>query len=281
MTGPSGADLWADAIARLSDAGVEDPQGDATRLMMAALTRVLGKQVKRHHMRDHLNAEVPPGLIPAYRDMIEARAARQPVSQIIGYRSFWKHDFSVSRDTLDPRPETELLVETALELPWDSVLDLGTGTGAILISLLAERRGSRGLGTDISQGALSVARDNAQRIGVTAEFAVADWFDGVDGRFDLIVSNPPYIAADEMAALSPEVREWEPRGALTDEADGLSAYRVIAAGAKAHLNPGGHVLVEIGWRQGDAVCALFEAVGAKPRILSDLDGRDRMVHAAF
>ncbi|MEF9605777.1 peptide chain release factor N(5)-glutamine methyltransferase, partial [Paracoccus sp. PXZ] len=153
-------------------------------------------------------------------------------------------------------------------------------TGAILISLLAERPGARGTGTDISPAALMVARENAARIGVCADFLESDWFASVAGQFDLIVSNPPYIALDEMADLSPEVREWEPRHALTDGADGLSAYRAIAAGAPAHLSPGGRLLVEIGPTQGRAVAALMQAAGlVEPRILPDLDGRDRVVGA--
>ena len=213
--------------------------------------------------------------------MLDSRAARQPLSQITGRRAFWKHEFRVTPDTLDPRPETEALVAAALELPWASVLDLGTGTGAILISLLAERPGASGLATDISEPALRVARDNAARIGVSADFARADWFDGVTGHFDLIVSNPPYIAACEMAALQPEVRDWEPHLALTDGGDGLTAYRRIAAGAAAHLRPGGHVLAEIGWQQGAEVAAIFAAEGARVTVLPDLDGRDRVIRASF
>ncbi|WP_295045192.1 HemK/PrmC family methyltransferase, partial [uncultured Paracoccus sp.] len=134
---------------------------------------------------------------------------------------------------------------------------------------------------DLSQAALEVARDNAGRIGVTADLVRADWYDGIAGRFDLIVSNPPYIALSEMAGLSPDVRDWEPHSALTDGGDGLSAYRAIAAGARDHLTPGGHVLVEIGPTQADAVSALFAAQGAKTRVLPDLDGRDRVILAQF
>ena len=123
--------------------------------------------------------------------------------------------------------------------------------------------------------------DNAARIGVDAAFQRADWFEGVAGRFDLIVSNPPYIALSEMPDLSPEVREWEPHSALTDFGDGLSAYRAIAAGAEAFLAPGGHMLVEIGWQQGPEVAAIFADAGAQVAVLPDMDGRDRVVHAHF
>ncbi|MDO5621147.1 MAG: peptide chain release factor N(5)-glutamine methyltransferase [Paracoccus sp. (in: a-proteobacteria)] len=266
----TGAEALATAAARLAGAGVADPEGDARRLFL----HVLG--VPRHHLAQALTAPLPD---PAGFDAaITARAARQPVAQIIGRRAFWKHDFRVTRDTLDPRPDTETLVAAALDLPWRSLLDLGTGTGAILISLLAERPGVRGLGVDMSSAALEVARDNAACIGVQADFALSDWFAAVSGRFDLIVSNPPYIAADEMAGLAPEVHDWEPHLALSDGADGLTAYRAITAGAEAHLSPGGWLAVEIGPAQGAAVAALFAQAGlTEIRVLPDLDGRDRAV----
>ncbi len=274
MTEPTGKDLLAVAQERLAAAGVPDAAGDATRLFIFAL----GPEVKRHHLAAHLRAAPAPEIAARFQSAIAARAARQPVSQITGRRDFWKHRFRVTPDTLDPRPDTETLVEAALALPWRSVLDLGTGTGAILISLLAERRGARGLGTDLSGAALVVARMNAADIGVVADFIRSDWFSGVTGRFDLIVSNPPYIALDEMPALAPEVRDWEPRQALTDEGDGLGAYRIIAAGASAYLTPGGHLAVEIGPSQGKAVSILFAQAGfADIAVLPDLDGRDRVV----
>lgn len=272
----TGAEALRQATARLAQAGVADAAGDARLLLGHAL------DLPRHHLSAALTAPLPPDALRRFDAAIAARAARQPVSQIIGRRAFWKHDFHVTADTLDPRPETEALVQAALDRPFASVLDLGTGTGAILISLLAERPGARGTGTDISAPALAVARGNAARLGVRADFLQSDWFSAVSGRFDLIVSNPPYIALAEMAGLAPEVRDWEPRGALTDEADGLSAYRAIVAGAPAHLNPGGRLLVEIGPTQGVAVAALMAAAGLPdPRVLPDLDGRDRVVMAAL
>ncbi|MFD1882390.1 peptide chain release factor N(5)-glutamine methyltransferase [Paracoccus pacificus] len=246
------------AAASLRAAAVADPLGDARRLA--------------EHAADDA----------AWQAALTARAARQPVSQIIGGRDFWKHRFRVTRDTLDPRPETETLVQAALDLPWQTVLDLGTGTGAILISLLAERPDARGLGIDISPAAAAVARENAARIGVEARVIVGDWFAGVAERFDLIVSNPPYIAAGEMAGLAPEVRDWEPAAALTDGGDGLGAYRAIVAGAAAHLTPGGHLAVETGPTQAAAVTAFFGDAGfGALRVIADLDGRDRVVLGRF
>lgn len=273
MTAPTGLDRIAEATRRLEAAGVPAPHGDAMALMAHAFD-----SLPRYALYTELARPLPDDVAARFTAAIEARLARQPVAQIIGRRAFWKHDFRVTPDTLDPRPETETLVAEALRLPWRSVLDLGTGTGAILISLLAERPGASGLGVDLSPAAAQVARGNAARLGVVADVAVSDWFSAVTGRFDLIVSNPPYIAAAEMPDLSPEVREWEPRMALTDEADGLTAYRAIVAGAGAHLTPGGALAVEIGPAQGAAVAGLFAAAGLSGvSIRPDLDGRDRVV----
>ncbi|MBU3028865.1 peptide chain release factor N(5)-glutamine methyltransferase [Paracoccus marinaquae] len=265
----------AQAAATLRAAGIDGAARDADRILAA----VLGVEPARLRTAD--DRDLSPGEIVRLDQGIAARATRQPVAQIVGFRDFYAHRFRVTRDTLDPRPETETLVETALSLPWGNVLDMGTGTGAILISLLAARPGSRGTGTDISAPALEVARDNAHLIGVRADFLRADWYDGLGGRFDLIVSNPPYIALAEMPGLAPDVLQWEPHSALTDGGDGLAAYRAIAAGALAHLAPGGHVLVEIGPTQGAAVAAVFRQHGAETRLIPDLDGRDRVVLARF
>lgn len=274
MNPVTGADALRQGVARLAAAGVPGAAEDARLLLAHAL------DLPRHHLAAALAAPLPPERLRRFDAAISARAARRPVSQILGRRAFWKHEFRVTRDTLDPRPETETLVEAALAEPFAAVLDLGTGSGAILISVLAERPGARGTGTDISAAALAVAQENAEKIGVCATFLLSDWFASVSGTFDLILSNPPYIAQDEMASLSPEVRDWEPHLALTDGADGLSAYRAIAAGAAAHLVPGGRLLVEIGPTQAPAVAALMQAAGLSDlRILADLDGRDRVVGA--
>ena len=268
------AEWFAEAERRLALAGVDDPRHEAW-----AIARAVMPPDTRFHMP--LDQPVPADWLAEINRILEARVARQPLSQIIGKRDFWKHEFWVTQDTLDPRPDTETLVEAALKQPWNSVLDLGTGTGAILISVLADRPGATGMATDISDAALMIARENAARIGVAAQFVRADWFDGVTGQFDLIVSNPPYIALSEMAELQPEVHDWEPHLALTDGGDGLAAYRIIAPGAQAHLNPGGQVLVEIGWQQAADVSAIFAAEGAQTEVLRDLGGRDRVIRARF
>ncbi|MBV0912989.1 peptide chain release factor N(5)-glutamine methyltransferase [Anianabacter salinae] len=256
----------AAARARLAAAGVPDPATDARRL----LAHVTGRAVP-----DSLT----PDEAAAYAAAITRRAAREPVSHITGTRQFWRHSFHVTPDVLDPRPDTETLVAAALDLEWRSVLDLGTGSGAILLSLLAERGGATGTGTDVSAAALSVARGNAEALGLRgrAAFLKSDWWNGVTGPFDLIVSNPPYISGAEMQTLAPELA-FEPRLALTPGGDGLAAYRIIAARARGHLTPQGWLLVEIGHGQGQAVCGLFTSAGLEMvEVRPDLNGKDRVV----
>lgn len=264
------------AIPLLQDAGIEDAARDARVLLAHALGIA----------HDRLTLKLPDEMTAPqqrlYDEALSARRARQPVAQIIGRRLFWGLSFRVTRDTLDPRPETETLVAEALKQPFLKLLDLGTGTGCILLSCLKSMPMARGVGSDISEEALRVAIGNTRDLGLEARarFRRADWFQGVSGAFDLIVSNPPYIAADEIPALAPEVRDWEPLHALTPGGDGLDAYRAIARGAGARLMPGGRVLVEIGPAQGQAVAGLFTAAGlAEVRVLQDLDGRDRVVAA--
>lgn len=265
----------ATATGRLREAGIPSPGRDA-RLLVAAAA---GLDPDRLALEPELWLDPAAGA--RLSDMLDARMRRQPVSQILGRRCFWGRDFRVTEDVLDPRPETECLVALALEgPPARSVLDLGTGSGAILLTLLAEWPGAWGLGIDASPAALGVAASNARALGVAArtELRAGDWLEGVDGRFDLVVCNPPYIAAAEMASLSPEVRDWEPQAALTPGPDGLAAYARIAPGLAAVLAPGGRALFEIGAGQGEGAAAVFRAAGfADVRIHPDLDARDRVV----
>ena len=264
----------AQAIQRLDAAGIPDAPRDA-RLLLAHALGIAPDRLTLV-LRDPVGAEQA-----GFAAAIARRAAREPVSHITGRRLFWGRAFHVTADVLDPRPETETLIAEALGGPFDRVLDLGTGSGAILLTLLAERPAARGLGTDLSDRALAVARGNAAALGLEprADFARGDWFGPVTGRFDLIVSNPPYIAEAEMAGLSPEVLR-EPRMALTPGGDGLDAYRAIVRGAGAHLTPGGRLMVEIGPTQGAAVAGLMAGAGLQGiACRPDLDGRDRVVSA--
>jgi len=274
----TGSALLAKATRRLAEAAIPDPGRDARRLLAhvlkvppGRLTLFLPEPVAREHAL-------------LFDAIIESRAAHVPVSHITGRRLFYGRDFLVTPEVLDPRPETEILIEAALAGPFSRVLDLGTGSGCILLTLLGEREGATGIGTDLSEEALEVAfwNRNALRLEARAALASGSWFGalGEDDRerFDLIVSNPPYIALDEMDDLSPEVRDHEPRMALTDEGDGLTAYRSIAEGAASHLLPGGRLMVEIGPSQSGAVADLFRAAGLdEVTVITDLDGRDRVV----
>lgn len=261
------------ALARLTAAGVPDAAQDAA-LLLAHAMGVARADLALMPSQTLLTA----AQAAAFDAAITARVARKPMSQITGERLFWGRPFAVTCDVLDPRPETETLIAAALNRPFETVLDLGTGSGCILLTLLAERPGAQGVGVDLSAAALAVAQRNQARLRVQATWAQGSWFDPVQGRFDLIVSNPPYIAADEMAHLSPEVRHWEPHLALTPGRDGLAPYRIIAAQAPAHLTAGGWLMVEIGPTQGAAVAGFLTAAGFMTvQILPDLDGRDRVV----
>lgn len=270
------ADALRAAVPRLAAAGIDEAARDARRLLAHAMA------IDPARLTLHLPDPLPPEAAARFEAALAARLARQPVGQIVGERLFWGRRFRVTRDTLDPRPETEGLIEAALAEPFATVLDLGTGTGCIAVTLLAERPAAHGIATDLSPAALAVAAENAAALGVASrlELRLSDWFAAVPERVDLILSNPPYIAADEMAALAPEVRLWEPHLALSPGGDGLDAYRAIARGAPAHLRPGGRLLLEIGAAQGRAVAGLVEAAGlARVSVLPDLDGRDRLVSA--
>jgi len=264
-----------EAVARLAAAGIPDPARDARLLLAFALG------IAPERLTLALPEPLPEAAAEAFAAALARRELRQPVSHITGRRMFWGRAFRVTPEVLDPRPETEVLVDLALGGRFVRVLDLGTGSGAILLTLLAERPAATGFGTDLSPGALAVARANAAALGLEprAGFGLGDWFAPVVGRFDLVVSNPPYIAEAEMADLAPEVRH-EPRLALTPGGDGLDAYRAIAAGVGAHLAPGGRLLLEIGPTQGAAVAGLCAAAGLQAvAVHADLDRRDRVVEA--
>jgi release factor glutamine methyltransferase len=202
--------------------------------------------------------------------LAQRRLAREPVARILGSKEFWSLTLRIDAATLVPRPETETVVEATLaaveargsRAQTLRIADLGTGSGAILLALLSELPNASGVGTDVSTAALSVARDNARRLGLThAHFVACDMATAFRGPFDLIVCNPPYIASGEIAALAPEVCEFDPRRALDGGPDGLDCYRAIAASAPALLSPHGVLVVELGAGQAEPVAALFAAAG--------------------
>lgn len=270
----TGSQLLAAATGQLKRAGVPDAARDARKLFAFAAG------VASSRLTLILPEPVSEDVSARFQRLIARRSQFEPVSHLVGTREFYGRTFEVTKDVLDPRPETETLIEAALRVPFTRVLDLGTGSGCILVTLLAENAQAVGVGGDASPAALAVALRNAQRHGVDdrATFVQSDWMAAIRPSFDLIVANPPYIAAEEMAGLSRDVREWEPRMALTDGADGLSAYRTIIAQARHALVPGGRLICEIGATQGHAVCGLMAAEGfGDVFVIPDLDGRDRVV----
>ena len=283
---PSLDSARASATRLLRDGGVDTAALDARVLLTAATGLPLEALIAQGREPLGQDAET------RFHGYLARRLAGEPVSRIRGKREFYGRDFRIDQQTLDPRPDTETLIAAVLDLVSGEkrtgqalrILDLGTGSGCILITLLAELPNATGTGVDICAGALRLARENAEALGVLdrARFAISNWFEALAGRYDVIVSNPPYIASAEIDGLGPEVARHDPRAALDGGSDGLDAYRRIAADAAAFLAPGGHLFVEIGCTQGDAVTALFDRAGlavADNGIVADLAGRPRCVCA--
>lgn len=266
--------LLVQAGQRLKEAGCDTPDLDA-RLLFQAATRLSREDIILDPGR-----KIPEEEIRHFEAAIMRRMGREPVSRILGEREFYGRRFRVTLATLDPRPDTETLVEAALALmpAGARLLDLGTGTGAIAVTLLAERPDATAVATDLSQEALGVARENAERAGVAQRLRLihGSWFAPVTEVFDIIVSNPPYIPSDDIAGLSPDVRNFDPVLALAGGADGLDPYRAIAPRAASHLAADGHLLVEIGAGQAEQVEAIFGASGfSKAERHADLAGHVR------
>jgi release factor glutamine methyltransferase len=282
---PSLAKAWAVAARLLRQGGIETPELDARLLLCHATGLSHEDYVGRG------DAALPPEAAARFATSIDRRLRGEPVSRILGVREFYGRPFRLDASTLDPRPDTETLVEAALAVVGGTgsrqtplrMLDLGTGTGCILITLLAELPRATGVGVDLSQAALQVAQENAKALGVgnRADFVASDWLEGLSGAFNLVVANPPYIPTAEVRGLRPEVGH-DPDTALDGGPDGLAAYRRIAPRLKGVLRPGGIVLFETGIDQAEAVRCLLVGSGLKPRddwLWRDLGGRPRVVGA--
>jgi release factor glutamine methyltransferase len=272
--------LNRDVRCRLADAGIENAALDA-RLLVEHFSGTTRTEAIADPGR-----EIGKAAAEAVEEALRRRLAGEPVHRIVGFREFFGLKLELSPETLEPRPDTETLVDlvlpfarqTAERLGTCRILDLGTGTGAIALALLSQVPEAEAVGTDISAGALAMADANADLNGVGDRFRtiVSDWFTNVNGRFHLIVSNPPYIRSGMIAALPAEVRLFDPVAALDGGNDGLDAYRVIAAAAGEHLGQEGRIAVEIGYDQREDVSKLFMEEGYRAESATrDLAGHDR------
>lgn len=273
--------LLDDAIKRLKASGIYSARLDA-RLLAACALGWDGGQVLAH-----------PNHVPTARQcselegMVSRREGREPVALILSRAEFWSLDFTVNKDVLIPRPDSETIVEAALaiekiKVKEISVLDLGTGSGCLLLALLSELPKAKGLGADISPAALDVAKGNAQYLGMgdRARFQESDWDKDVDGLFNLVISNPPYIAKDDYASLERDITDFEPKLALIGGSDGLACHRSLSVAIVRKLAPGGCALIEIGSDQAETAGLVHSKAGLEVRAIhQDLAGRPRVIEA--
>jgi release factor glutamine methyltransferase len=270
------AALLRKARSELETAGIETAALDARLLLQAAM--------KISHEDIVADSERPIADASAFEGYIVRRKAFEPVSRILGWREFYGRQFKITPDVLDPRPDTETLVDAILprlamhEAP--RILDLGTGTGILAITVLCEHCHATALATDASADALAVAAENAVSLGIADRLDVqcTDWFEGIESRFDLIVSNPPYIVEHDIESLMPDVKDYDPRLALDGGPDGLAAYRKIAEGARQRLNNSGILALEIGADQANAARSIFLSNNFNIlENIADMAGRDRVL----
>ena len=261
----------------LSLAAIPDAATDARILASAAANLSRGEMLREP------DAPFPPAALKRFQEAVARRARREPVARIVGWREFRSLPFRLGSATLDPRPDSEAVVEAVLERIADPlrpcrILDLGTGSGCLLLSLLHVLPSACGIGTDIDPGACRIAVGNAEAIGVSSRalFVAGDWARHMTSRFDVVVSNPPYIPSAEIETLAPEVRDHDPRTAIDGGVDGLEAYRAIAPEVRPRLAEDGFCVVEIGPIQVEAVSAIFADAGLELRKMRrDLAGRPR------
>ena len=269
-------ELLTASQAKLRECGISDPVRDARLLLADCL------ELRTQNLNLLDNSCISEIKISKFWRMINERCKRKPVSKILGYRSFWGRDFEINENVLDPRGDTETLIELILDCNFENMLELGTGSGAIAITVLAERPEVTCVATDISQYALNTARTNSKRHGVQNRLKLlySNWFDKISGSFDIIVSNPPYISSEEYAQLSAEVLKYDPKISLTLGGDGLEAYREILSQALEKLSKNGHIFLEIGYTQANAVGHLFKEAGFQQiKVHKDLGSRDRVISA--
>lgn len=258
----------------LTDAGVPDAALDAWYLLQMVC------KIERSYYYVHGEEDITQDAQKEYEIAVQKRAEHIPLQYIIGEQEFMGLRFKVNSNVLIPRQDTETLVEQVLKIvkPGMKVLDLCTGSGCVLISVLKNASELTGMGSDISKTALLVAKENAKLHEVDAEWVRSDLFDNITETFDVIMANPPYIPTGEILSLMPEVRDFEPENALDGGADGLDFYRKIAGQVKDYLNPGGYVYMEIGYDQGEAVSELMRNAGfTEVEVIKDLARNDRVV----
>jgi release factor glutamine methyltransferase len=278
-------DALAHATSDLQRAGIDQPGNDARRLVAAVLALSAVQLISRPERR------LSPQQLAHLERCIARRCNREPVSRILGAREFYGRRFAISPATLDPRPDSETLIEAALERVcregWSAaplrILDVGTGSGCLLLTLLCELPNAVGIGTDISDAALDIARSNAHRLGVEhrAQWMVRDALAGIGERFELLVSNPPYVRSGDIAGLEAEVRDFDPWSALDGGADGLDVVRRLIAGIPSII-PNGWIVLEMGHDQADAVAGLLGSRQSPPKLADiefcqDVTGKRRCV----
>ena len=270
----STAQALSEITDRLKQAGIEEPRREARLLLAFAL----GTNAAGLLARDAVDPQ-------AYAEALARRAAREPLAYITGHKEFWGLDFLTSPSTLIPRPDSETLVEAVLEGEFAprTILDLGTGTGCLLLACLHEFPAAFGVGVDLNPHAASLAHRNAQRLGLgnRATFLTANWAGALGHQFDLVLSNPPYIESEDIAGLMPEVAAHEPAAALDGGADGLAAYRVIIEDLPRILSPGGVAVLELGAGQAKSVSELARKVGLGYSLRCDLSGMERVIVLRF
>lgn len=273
-------ELLKEGIERLTTAGFAEASSDAS-LLLEYMCDISRQDILLEGERD-----ASPDVISTYNEAIARRLQHEPVQYITGYQNFMGLEFRVSRGTLIPRQDTETLVEEVLRKNMDGnrILDMCTGTGCILLSILKYSNGCVGVGADISEEALITATLNAKELGLDAEFIKSDLFESIssDKKFDIIVSNPPYIKSEEIEMLMPEVRDYEPLSALDGDRDGLLFYRRIIDSSRLYLRKEGLLFFEIGYDQGAEVSSLmYEAGYTDVCVVKDLAGLDRVVYGMY